>query len=104
SRDVQKVMFKGVIEGDPILQNFTTAEGMQNFIKASEILQNAKVHIYSINIELPDKAVFSTNIGNIILNPEEDISISSANAALLISELRTKNPSIHFSYIDARFG
>lgn len=99
-----KIIFRGGIAGDPIMKNFTEAETMQNYLKASEILGNAGFNVLSINLELPNKAVFETETGDIFLNPEEDLSDSVSNAILLITEIKSKNPSAIFEYIDARFG
>lgn len=99
-----RIIFLGGINGDPIKKNFATAEQMQNYLKVIEILENAKLQIGSINLELADKAIFKTDVSDIFLNPEEDMSLTAQNAVLLINETRLKNPSFRFNYIDARFG
>ena len=100
----EKIVFKGAIEGDPIRKNFATPETMQNYLGAIEILKNNKIEIFSISLELSDKAVFETSMGDIFLNPEEDMILNAQNVVLLINEIRLKNPLISFQYIDARFG
>ncbi len=101
----EKIIFQGVLEGNPVLQNFATAERMQNYAKLIEVFKNNKISISAINIESEDKATADTNIGSIIFSPgEADLSTTAQNAVLLINEVRTKNPSARFQYIDARFG
>lgn len=99
-----KIIFKGNLPENPLLQNFATEAGMANYLKAIEILQNAGFQVLEIGVELGDKVVFKTTIGNIILNPEEDLSVTVPNAVILINDIKTKNPSAQFNYIDARFG
>ena len=100
-----KVIFKGVLEGNPLMKNFATPQEMQNYLKMIETFKNAKVVVADINVESADKAVVKTNVGDVIFNPEEtNLSISAQNAMLLINEIKSKNPSAHFNYIDTRFG
>lgn len=100
-----RLIFRGVLEGDPLMKNFTTPEEMQNYLKLVEVLKNAGLEVGSINIESSDRAVAKTKIGDIIFNPgEADLSPAGENTILLINEIRNKNPSALFQYIDARFG
>lgn len=99
-----KIIFRGNIDGNPIFAHFVQAEKMPNYLKAIETLQNANFQISEINAELGDKAVFKTDIGDIFLNPEEDMPEAALNAIILINDVKSKNPSARFQYIDARFG
>jgi hypothetical protein len=99
-----KLAFRGGITGNPLMQHFADGDKMKNYLGAVKVLNDASLTINFINQELKDKASFSTNIGDIILNPEENMSLSAKNAVLLIEETRVKNPSAVFNYIDARFG
>ena len=100
-----KLIFKGGLDGDPIMKNFVTPEKMKVYEKFIESFKSAGVTIITINIESSDKATAKSNIGDIIFNPEEtDLSISTQNAILLINEEKAKNPNAIFNYIDTRFG
>lgn len=104
-----KIIFRGILEGNPLMKNFATSAKMQNYENFISVFKNAGFEISSINMESSDKAVAKTNINNfmsdIIFNPEEkDISLVAQNTILLIKETLTKNSSAHFNYIDSRFG
>jgi hypothetical protein len=100
-----KMIFWGNLEGDPIMKNFASPDAMQNYLKLVEAFRISKFEIVSIKIESGDKAVAKSNIGDIIFNPEEaDLSLIAQNAILLINEIRAKNSSVWFNYIDTRFG
>jgi len=101
---VGKLIFRGQIDENPLWQNFSTEKGMQNYLKAANILNSAKFQVLSITAGLPDKSIFETNVGTIFLNPEEEMSLAAENAILLINDVKSKNPTAHFQYIDARFG
>lgn len=102
---LNKMIFKGNLEGNPLMKNFSTPAKIQNYLKLVEVFKNAGFEVLSINIESKDRAVAKANVGNIIFNPEEaDLSLVAQNAILLINEVRSKNPSAIFNYIDARFG
>jgi cell division septal protein FtsQ len=103
SRD--KIIFTGILQGDPLMKNFATSEQMQKYLKFIDAFKNAQIEIISINVESEDKATVKTNIGDIIFNPQDsDIVISAQNAIVLVNNLKAKNPSIRFNYIDTRFG
>ncbi len=104
-----KIIFRGILEGNPLMKNFSTPQKMQNYIKLIETFKNSGFEISSINIESSDKAIAKMNINNaisdVIFNPKEtDLSLIAQNAILLIKETQIKSPSAHFQYIDARFG
>lgn len=100
-----KVIFRGILEGNPIMRNFTTAEKMQNYLTFIKALEKSGFTVYSINIESSDKALAKTDIGDVIFNPgETNPTLMAQNTILLINEMKNKNPSVHFQYIDARFG
>lgn len=104
-----KIIFGGILNGNPIMKNFATAQKMQNYIKLIKAFKNSGFEISSINIESSDKAVAKTNIENtisdIIFSPEEpNLYLIAQNAILLINEVLSKTSSAHFNYIDARFG
>jgi len=104
-----KIIFKGVLEGNPLTKNFATAEKMKSYSDLIDVFKNAGFGVDSINIESSDKAVAKVDINNfvsdVILNPEEsDLSAVAQNTILLINEIKSKNPSAQFQYIDARFG
>jgi len=99
------VVFRGILEGDPIFKNFASAEKMQNYSKLIDTFSNSGFKITSINIESSDKAVAKSDIGDIIFSPDEkDLSTTAQNVILLINEIKGKNHSTQFNYIDARFG
>jgi hypothetical protein len=100
-----KVIFRGILEGDPLMKNFTTPAKMQNYLKLVQVLKDSKFEVSAINIESSDRAVAKSSIGDIIFNPEEaDLSLVAQNVILLIKDIRSKNPIAEFNYIDARFG
>lgn len=100
-----KVVFRGVLSNDPLLQYFASLERMKNYTDFMETLAKNNINITSIDVPLPDKAVAETEIGQIIFNPEEaDLGSVAFNIILLIEELKTKKPAAQFEYIDARFG
>src|SRR3990167_2125254 len=109
-----KVIFRGLLSGNPLMKNFSTPEKMQNYLGFIEILKNAArpnaaggqdFQISSINIESNDKATAKSNTGDIIFSPdEEDLSTVAQNVILLINNIKSKTPSAKFSYVDARFG
>lgn len=100
-----KLIFTGIIAGNPLMKNFATPEKIQNYLKLIEIFKNAGFEITSVNIESSDRAVAKSSIGDIIFNPEElNLSSVAQNTILLINETKSKNPSARFNYIDARFG
>jgi hypothetical protein len=99
------IIFKGILEGNPLMKNFATPEKMQNYLSFIEVFKNAKFEISSVNIESADKGIATSNIGDIFFNPEEkDLHLAAQNAILLINDVKAKNPSTKFNYIDARFG
>lgn len=101
----EEIIFKGLIEGDPIMQNFATPEKMKNYENLISTFKDNKILISEINIESSDKAVAKSNIGNIIFNPEEkDLATVAQNVLLLINEIKSKSPPASFLYLDARFG
>jgi len=98
------IIFRGVLIGDPLMKNFATSEQMKNYLNFIEIFKSANFDISDINIESDDKAVARTKIGDVIFNPaDKDLSMVAQNVILLINEVRGKNPSVFFQYIDARF-
>ena len=100
-----KIIFRGLLNGNPLMKNFSTPEKMQNYSGFIEILKNADFQISSINIESNDKATAKSNTGDIIFSPdEEDLSTVAQNVILLINNIKSKTPSAQFSYVDARFG
>jgi len=100
-----KIIFRGGIEGDPIMKSFAIPEKMQDYLKMIETLKSFRLEVSALNIESVEKMVVDTNIGNIFLNPRDlDLSLSVQNAVTLIEEVKSKNPTAHFNYIDARFG
>lgn len=100
-----KIIFKGKLAGAPLLEHFETRERMKNYTNLFEVLSKNQINITAVNFELADKAVAATNLGSIIFNPEEkDLSEAALNIVLLIEDLKTRNPTPHFEYIDARFG
>lgn len=100
-----KIIFTGILEGDPLMKNFADQERMKNYSKMIEIFGNAGFEISSINIESNDKMTTKTSIGDMIFSPgETDFSTAVQNTILLISEMINKKSSVRFQYIDARFG
>ena len=102
---LDKISFRGNLEGDPLMRDFVTPEKMQNYLKLIEVFKNAGFEISSINIESADKAVAKSSMGDIIFDPgETNLSLTAQNAVLLINDIKNKNPSARFNYIDTRFG
>lgn len=104
-----KIIFRGILEGNPLMKNFATSAKMQNYINFISVFNNAGFDVSAINIESSDRAISKIKINNfisdIIFNPEEkDLSLVAQNTILLIKETLTKTSSSHFNYIDARFG
>lgn len=100
-----KFIFKGILTGDPIMQNFATADKIQNYLGFVEKFKDSGIEATYINIESSDKGVLSTSIGEVFFSPEEvDLVVVAQNVLLLIDEIKAKNPSFVFEYIDARFG
>jgi len=99
-----KIIFEGVLEENPLMKNFAAPEEMQNYLRLVEIFKSSGFDITSISIESKDKGVAKSSIGEIIFSPEEDLSKTAQNAVLLINEVKGKNASSRFQYIDARFG
>lgn len=100
-----KMIFRGKIEGDPLMKNFASPESMKGFSDFIKILGNNGIQTSEINFESVDKAVAETGSGKIFFNPDEtDLTASATNAALLLKEVLDKNPETRFEYIDTRFG
>lgn len=103
-----KIIFRGILEANPLMQNFASPAKMQNYLNLIQTLKNGGFDAGVINIESSDKAVAKTKINNvtsdIVFNPEEiDLSKVAQNVILLINEIKSKNSSADFIYIDARF-
>lgn len=104
-----KIIFRGILEREPLMKSFATPAKMRNYSNFIEILKSGGFEVNSVNIESTDKAVAETNIGgttiDVIFNPEEtDLSPVAQNIILLINEIKNKTSSTRFEYIDARFG
>lgn len=97
-------VFYGILEGNPIMQNFASAEVMKNYESFLEVSKTSGIQVYSIKAESEDRSVAETNKGQIIFNPQEDLSVVAENIALLISEIKSKTPDVELEYLDARFG
>jgi hypothetical protein len=104
-KSTDKIIFSGVLEGNPLMKNFATAEKMQNYLNLINTFKNAKIVVTNVNIESSDKATAKTDVGDIIFDPEgADLPTAAQNAVLLINQIRIKTPSARFQYIDTRFG
>lgn len=104
-KNADKLIFQGIIEGNPLMKNFASAVKIQNYLKFVDILKNAGFETILIKIESADKAIAKTDIGEIIFNPsDENLSEIAQNIILLIDETKNKVPAAEFQYIDARFG
>jgi hypothetical protein len=102
---LNKIIFRGILTGDPLMKNFATPAEIENYLKLIKIFNDAGFDISSINIETSDRAVAKSSTGDIIFNPDEaDLSEVAQNTILLIKETKSKNPTARFNYIDARFG
>lgn len=99
-----KIVFRGNITGDPLMQNFANESLMQSFLGAIKIFEEGGLKVSSVDFALPDKAIFYTDTGSVFLNPEEDLYLSVPNALVLVEEIKSKNVGAKFEYIDARFG
>lgn len=100
-----KIIFKGKIEGNPLMQYLYKEEVMRNYKMAVDILLNESLgRIHRIEFESTNKTIFVTSIGDIYLNAEENMITQMQNVILLVKELRNRNAEIQFDYIDGRFG
>lgn len=99
-----KLVFQGLLDGDPILRYFATPEKIDNYLRLVATFREEGFEITSIDIASADKAVAKSSVGDIIFDPEEpDLSVTGKNAILLINEVLAKNPAARFQYVDARF-
>lgn len=103
-----KIIFTGVLTGDPLMKNFATSDAMQNYLKFAEEFKKVGFDITAIYIETNDRAIAKINIqgtdSDVIFNPTEgDFVLVAQNTILLIKETLAKNPTARFNYIDARF-
>lgn len=100
-----KIVLRGVLGDDPLLQNFASSDQMNVYESAVEKFSSEDIKINSISVDSEDRAIAETSIGNVIFSPEEKDTYSLAHRVkLLLQEVRLKNPNAHFEYIDARFG
>jgi cell division septal protein FtsQ len=100
-----KIIFRGNLEGDPTKTYFDSPEQMKKYIKFIEILEKSGFRVHSVEIESKEKGVANTLMADIIFNPREsDLSVSAQNIILLVDDLKSKNSSVRFDYIDSRFG
>jgi hypothetical protein len=103
--DLGKIIFKGVLVGDPIMKKFAASDEMQNYSGFIKTFADAGFKVDYINIESGEKGTAETNMGDVVFNPgETDLSLIAQNVILLINETKAKNHSAVFNYIDARFG
>lgn len=101
---IGKIILSGVNFENPLMKNFVSVDSMSKCREAIRELSSEDIEVDSLLYESQDKFIFSTEVGNIILNPEENISSSTKNAILLIKDIREKDTDATFEYIDARFG
>lgn len=101
---VNKVIFRNKLTEVNLLTHFTSEANFQNYLKVIDIFKNNQIEIYEITLDSSQKIIFKTNLGEIFLNPTEDLVSSANNAVVLINEVKTKTPTALFEYIDARFG
>ncbi len=100
-----KVVFKGVLQGDPLLKKFGTEAEMKNYFEVLDHLQSGGLEVSSLYVESTDKATIATSMGDIIFTPTDpNVNGTCENVLLLISNERGRNPEAQFQYIDARFG
>jgi hypothetical protein len=66
-----KMIFGGLLTGNPLMKNFSAPEKMQNYSSFIEAFKNGSFQISSINIESSDKATAKSNTGDIIFSPDE---------------------------------
>jgi hypothetical protein len=99
------VIFRGILQGDPLKQNFATPDKMKNYVDLIGTLEAAKFDVNSINIESTDKGVTKTSVGDIVFDPQDqNLTLTAQNVIVLINDIKSKNPDVLFNYIDARFG
>ena len=94
-----KIIFRNYQKEAIILTNFASSEVMQNYAKAIEVLENNQFSVSEIILELSDKAIFKTNVGNIFLNPEEDLRVTAQNAVALINEIHYESVFVRIAKI-----
>lgn len=100
-----KIIFRGRIDGDPLMKSFQTKEIMDSYFKAVSVLKDNNIETTSIEIESRDKGIIKTSIGNIFINPESlELVEAIENAILVIEERKANNNEFVFEYIDVRFG
>ncbi len=100
-----KLVFRGSIEGDPLMSHFQNKEEIDSYLKVVLLLKSKNINTKSINIQSTDKAIIETDIGNIFVDPNsKDLSSAIDNAILVIEDRVLKEPGSKFEYIDTRFG
>jgi len=100
-----KLIFKGIVIGDPLMQNFSSASKIQDYIKFVDTFKIENINTSIIDINSPDKGILHTNFGEIFFSPDDpNLSLVAQNVILLIKETKDKKPNAEFQYIDARFG
>lgn len=100
-----KIIFKGVLSDNPITKTLDSGERMQIYEETIDTLSESDINVKEVNIESSLKVTFKSDMGDIILNPEDkNIKESVQNAILLIEDTKVKKKDTKFEYIDARYG
>lgn len=81
-----------------------TTKEVGSYLSLQEILARVSIKLDRVRVESTQKIALKTSIGEIFLNPSDDLLLAVQNALLLIEEVRAKNPVARFEYVDARFG
>jgi cell division septal protein FtsQ len=98
-----KIKFIGNVIDDPIMKYYSEEDLMGRLLSIIDTFKDSSIGLLSLEIESPNKLNLTTDVGSIILNPEESLDIQLQNALLLISEL-SSGENVSFEYVDARFG
>ncbi len=99
------IVFRGVLEGNPLMKEFATQEKMQKYSEFITAFKEAGFGVGSVDIESAERGVAATQAGDIIFNPNDaNLALAAQNAILLVDDTRSKDSSARFDYIDTRFG
>ena len=98
---LSKIVFKGVIDGDPVMKYFTDEESMKRYLNIVSRFKDKSIEVTEMKVEYSNKLSLTTGVGLIILNPEEDMDRQATNILLLIEDNSQKGNK-NFEYIDAR--
>ncbi len=98
-----KLIFKGLLEGEPVSQKFATPERMREFAEIATLLASKNMSVSLIEIVSLHKGVMKTLGCDIVFDPEGKIVEQVKNAITVIEDLALHGEA-DVEYVDARFG